>query len=264
MKNLFTIDLQSGNWKWWFSLIVLVASIFLFDAKSWIVISIIIPILLSLKISNSNQGLVTTNFKKTLFIGFLSFLIFTVLVYFFESLSEEASEASKKVMNEFGFGETLEEDWYMVLLLCFWAPLGEEFLYRGVFFRSIFNSISLSKKIGKYKKLIGFVIASVISSFLFMSVHGGEGQDNQLVMIFILGVLTSASYYITGSLYAPVLLHALNNSYVIYNSSSNFLDSNMRYYIMLMPIAVCVVLFVIQQILRPLEKINLKSAFKKY
>lgn len=263
MKSFFTIDLQSGNWKWWFSLIVLVCSIFFFDAKYWIVISIIIPILLSLKTSNSDQGLVTTNFKKTLFIGFLSFLIFTVLVYFFQNLSEDATEASKKVMNEFGFGKTLQEDWYMVLLLCFWAPLGEEFLYRSVFFRSIFNSISLSKKIGKHKKHIGFIIASIISSFLFMSAHGGEGQDSQLIMIFILGVLASVSYYITGSLYAPVLFHSLNNSYVIYNSNSSFIDPNMKFYIILMPIAVCIVLFVIQQILKPLEKVDLKTTFKK-
>lgn len=263
MKSFFTTDLQSGNWKWWFSLIVLACSILFFDAKSWIVISILIPILLSLKISHSEQGLVTKNFKKTVFIGFLSFLIFTVLVYFFENFNADTTEASKKVMNEFGFGKTLQEDWHMLLLLCFWAPLGEEFLYRSVFFKTIFNSISVSKKIGKHKKLIGFLVASIISSLLFMSVHGGEGQDSQLPMIFILGFLACTSYYITGSLYAPVLLHALNNSYVIFNSGSNFIDPNMKLYIALMPIAVCVVLYIIQQILRMLEKVDLKTIFKK-
>lgn len=263
MKNLFTIDLQSGNWKWWFSLIVFACSIFLFDAKNWVVISVLIPILLSLNISNSDQGLVTSNFKKTFFIGFLGFLIFTGLVYLFENLSKDAVEAGEKVMNELGFGKTSQQDWQRVLLVCFWAPLGEELLFRGVFFRTVFNSISLSKKITKHTKLIAFLIASFISAFLFMSVHGGEGQDNQLTMLFILGFLACVSYYITGSIYAPVLLHALNNAYVIYNSGSDFVDSNMKYYIILMPIALCLVLFVIQQILRPLEAVNFKVIFNR-
>lgn len=259
MKKLFGIDLQSGNWKWWFSLIVFLLSVFFFDAKSWILISVVLPMFLSLNVSNSDQGLVTKNFKKTFFIAVLGFVIFTMLVHIFESFSKVGQEASEKVMNEFGFGKTLKQDWKMVLLLCFWAPLGEEFLYRGVFFRTIFNSISVSKRIGKHKKTIAFVIAGLISAFLFMSVHGGEGQDNQLVMLFILGFLASASYFITGSIYAPVLLHSLNNSYVIYNSNSSFVDSNMKLYIVLMPIAVCVFLLILQQILKPLEKINFKS-----
>lgn len=262
MKNLFAPILEIGNWKWWFSIIVCGLSLFMFNAQSWVVISVIVPILLSLKVSNADQGLVTTNFKKTLFIGFLSFVIFTILVYVFENLSKGASEAGKKVMDSIGFGESKARDWEMILLICFWAPLSEELLYRGVVFRSIWNSISVSKKLKKYKKGIAFVIATFISSFLFMSVHGGEGQDDQLIMIFILAVIACLSYLITGSIYAPVLFHALNNSYVIFKNNNNFVDSNMKYYILLMPIAVCLVLFILQKLLQPLEKFDFRKMLK--
>lgn len=259
MKDLFTTALEVGSWKWWFSLIVCGLALFMFDAQSWVVISVVVPILLSLKVSNTDQGLVTDNFKKTLFIGFLSFVIFTILVYIFENLSEKASEAGEKVMDILAFGKSKANDWGMVLLICFWAPLSEELLYRGVVFRSIWNSISVSKKLKKYKKTIAFVIATFISSFLFMSIHGGEGQDDQLIMIFILAAIACASYLITGSIYAPVLFHALNNSYVIFKNSSNFVDANMKYYILLMPIAVCLVLFILQKLLQPLEKFDFRK-----
>lgn len=261
MNIFFTISLQAGRWKWWFSIAVFLLSIYMFNPKSWVVISILVPIILSLNINNSDQGLVTTNFKKILSIGVLSFVVFTILVYFFESLSKDAQEAGQKVMDELGFGKSLKEDWRKMLLVCFWAPLGEELLYRGVFFRTIFNSISLSKKISKYKKLIAFTVASVISSFLFMSAHGGGGQDNQLVMLFVLGMLASASYFITGSIYAVVLFHALNNAYVIFKSIGD--GNTMKYYALLMPIATCLVLFIIQQLLIPLEKVDLKSIIKR-
>lgn len=261
-ERFFRVSLQPGKWKWWFSIVVFFLSIVMFVPQRWVLISILVPILLTLRVSNSDQGLVTTNFTKTIFIGVLSFLFFTVLVYFVENSSKEVSEAGKKVLDEFGFGQSSKRDWSKMLLICFWAPLSEELLYRGVFFRTIWNSLCLSKKLSKHKQLIAFIIASNISSFLFMSAHGGRGQDNQLVMLFVLGMLACVSYVITGSIYAPVIFHSLNNSYVLFNSNSNFADANMKYYILLMPIVVCLVLFGIQQTLKPLEKFDFRT-FKK-
>lgn len=259
MKKLFAVSLKTGNWKWWFSLVVSVLAVFMFNAQSWVVISLIVPILLSLKVSRFDQGLVTEGFKKTLFIAVLSFAIFTVLVYVFENTSEKATKAGEEVMNLIGFGVSKSQDWRKILIICFWAPLGEELLYRGAIFRSIWNSILMSEKLKKYKKLIAFTVATVISSFLFMSIHGGEGQDEQLVMIFILGVIACVSYLITGSIYAPVLFHALNNSYVIFKNNNNFVDANFKYYVLLMPIAVSLVLLLIQKLFKPIEKFNFKK-----
>lgn len=262
MRDFFSVSLTSGKWKWWFSVLILLVALFMFSPQKWVPITILIPIILSLRVSNAEQGLITDNLKKTLFIAVLGFVIFTVLVYFFEKGSKEATEAGEKVMAEFGFGKSLADDWSALLLICFWAPLGEELLYRGAIFRPIWNSISLSKKLGKYTRIIAFTIASFVSCFLFTSAHGGEGQDSQLVMIFILSLIACFSYYITGSIYAPVLFHSLNNSYVIWSSNSPFVDANMKYYTLLIPLAVCFVLFIIQQILKPLEKFDIKKLKK--
>lgn len=259
MKHFFNTSLLPGNWKWWFSIITFLIALFVFNPQKWVIIAIVIPILLSLKVSNFEQGLVTNNFKKILIISILSFIFFSIMVYFFENFSSKASEAGKKVVEGLGFGKSIKKDWEMLLLICFWAPLSEELLYRGAIFRPIWNSISLSKKLGKHTKLVAFFIASFGSSFLFMSAHGGEGQNEQLIMIFILGLIACICYLVTGSIYAPVLFHSFNNSYVIWNSNSNFTNPNMQYYSLLMPIAVCLALFIIQKALKPLEKINFKS-----
>lgn len=265
INNFFKVSLTPGNWKWWFSVVVYIASmvLLLLGTQNWVFISIAIPILLSLKVSNLEQGLITKNFKKTLFIAFLGFLVFTILVYFFEKSGKEAAESGKKVIDSMGFGESNARDWKLFMLICFWAPLSEELFFRGAIFKPIWNSLAKAKKLGKNKKSIAFIIASAISSFLFISAHGGEGQDNQMIMLFILGIIASATYYITGSIYAPVLFHSLNNSFVIFNADINYTDANLKYYTLLMPIAVLLALFSIQKILHVLEKVNLKTVKKE-
>lgn len=75
------------------------------------------------------------------------------------------------------------------------APLGEELLFRGVL-----QSV-LTAKWGVYAGVIG-------SALLFSLIHA----DLVLfIPIFLMGVLFSVLYRITGSLWAPIWLHAVNN-----------------------------------------------------
>jgi membrane protease YdiL (CAAX protease family) len=75
------------------------------------------------------------------------------------------------------------------------APVGEELLFRGVL-----QSV-LTARWGVYAGVIG-------SAFLFALIHA----DLVLfVPIFLMGILFSVLYRITGSLWAPVWLHVLNN-----------------------------------------------------
>lgn len=82
--------------------------------------------------------------EENIFISVLGFLLFTVLVYFFQNFNSKAVEASDKIISEIGFGESNARDWEMVLLICFWAPLSEELLYGGEY--SYYNLIMIKDK----------------------------------------------------------------------------------------------------------------------
>jgi uncharacterized protein len=75
------------------------------------------------------------------------------------------------------------------------APIGEEFLFRGVL-----QSV-LTARLGAWVGVIG-------SAFLFALIHA----DLVLfVPIFLMGLLFAWIYRMTGSLWAPIWLHILNN-----------------------------------------------------
>lgn len=266
MKDLFSISLSDGAWKWWFSFIVMGVSLAFFNPLFIAVASIVVPIILLLKVSTADQGLTLKNWKKTVAVSFISLVIFTVAVYFFEKLTPGATEANKKVMESFGFGKTISKDLYSIALVCILAPISEELLFRGVIFKSFWNSLSKVKKFGKHKKTIAFWIAMGVSAFFFMSVHGGEGQDQQMLMFFLMSALTAGAYAITGSLYAPILMHSLNNSFVLWGNfekyGTSLTNEHLKYLIIIAPLLVCFIMFLVQKILEFLE-IKQVSLFEK-
>lgn len=147
----------------------------------------------------------------------IAFIAFEAFVFLYEALSPDAHAASGKVVASLGFGESWLRDLIVFLTITVAAPLGEEFICRGFLFRGIYD-VLLSLFVRRVRassatRVASLVIASAASSFLFTSLHGGDGQDDQLVLIFLLGVLASVLYAITGSLFAPVLFHSLNNCF---------------------------------------------------
>ncbi len=79
----------------------------------------------------------------------------------------------------------------MTLLVVLAAPILEEFLFRGLVF-------------GGLRRSHGFLGAALISSAIFAVVH----PPASLAPVFILGMLTAAARERTGTLMAPVLVHA--------------------------------------------------------
>jgi uncharacterized protein len=95
----------------------------------------------------------------------------------------------------------LKGGWWLALLpmiaTSIIAPVGEELLFRGVL------QSTLTAKYGKWIGLFG-------SAFLFALIHA----DPVLFLpIFLIGLLFAALYRITGSIWAPIWLHVLNNLY---------------------------------------------------
>lgn len=234
-STFFSLDLTIGNWRWWFGMVILLVSVLsmvLLNAGHHFSFGIIVlaTIVLSLVvkpriISNQDYGLVWGNVPKLVLWVLIAFVGFSGLVYWFEHSNSEAMEASKEVMESLKFGASYRRDLFLILTICVFAPLNEELIYRAVIFRGIWNGLQKQQRFNfgsqHAKNAVSFVIATAVSGYLFMSSHGGEGQDVQIYMILLLGVIACGLYAVTGSLLAPIMFHSLNNTFSLWQSLNN-------------------------------------------
>lgn len=84
-----------------------------------------------------------------------------------------------------------------IVSACLLAPFAEEFLYRGVLFRSFWNRL-------------GVLPAALISSAIFAALHFYDGYGLASVAVF--GLSCALLYAATGSLGAAIVLHMLYNT----------------------------------------------------
>ncbi len=87
----------------------------------------------------------------------------------------------------------------VIVLVTVIAPLGEELFFRGFFF-------------GALRNWHGPVLAALITGALFGGIHAGSSPVGYLVPLAFFGIGLCLLYELTGSLYPPIALHALNNS----------------------------------------------------
>jgi membrane protease YdiL (CAAX protease family) len=85
---------------------------------------------------------------------------------------------------------------------------GEEIMFRGLFYRWL-------------RERVGIAIAALISAATFAAVHfyflspGGFAGDIMTLEIVAFGLLAVALYQLSGSLWPPILFHALSNGAVV-------------------------------------------------
>jgi hypothetical protein len=84
------------------------------------------------------------------------------------------------------------------VLVCVIAPICEELFFRGFLF-------------GALRKR-GLVVATLISGVAFGLAHVASSPIGFIVPLATLGIIMALLYEKTGSLYPPMVLHALNNS----------------------------------------------------
>ena len=94
-----------------------------------------------------------------------------------------------------------------IIYFCLIAPIYEEIVFRGMIFG------------GLRRKGFGFVGAALFSAVLFSVMHMNIAQG---VNAFFLGLLFALVYEATGNLSAAIMLHMINNIYVI--SFAEWLD----------------------------------------
>lgn len=157
----------------------------------------------------------------------VGYTIFAVATQIFERTIPGAPEAAKQVGSSFGLGQTVSRDAMVVFLVSIAAPVGEEFLFRGFLFRAIRDGLMNSAPWFRSRPILCLLMAAFLSSFAFMDSHGGDGQDLQLLMIGLMGLIAAIAYAWSGSLFSGVLIHSINNSYAMHVLSKDFVDPTM-------------------------------------
>lgn len=149
----------------------------------------------------------------------VSVFILWVVSEVFSSSSREADESIQQVFKSLGFGESVANDIWIALAVTVFAPLGEEMLFRVLIMRSLSDGLrNLRHKHLRWlsNTAVSLIIAVVISSVLFADSHGSDEQSVQLYAITIMGVVFALSYVISGSLFAPVMAHSINNALALF------------------------------------------------
>jgi len=101
--------------------------------------------------------------------------------------------------DELGANGALINALAVIVLVTVIAPLGEELFFRGFFF-------------GALRNWHGPVLAALLTGALFGGIHAGSSPVGYLVPLAFFGIGLCLLYELTGSLYPPIALHALNNS----------------------------------------------------
>lgn len=248
--QLSTWSLPVRNWKWWYILVAMAAA-FILPLIPTIVVTIvtmgqgmedpmpflnayakhlevlkftifaIVPIFLMALLGwrwtrRGDLGLDTNHITKIAIASVVGFAFYIGATYTFTQLVSGASEASKQVGNSLGIGKSLSEDILTILLVACLTPIAEEIFFRGFLFRSLRDGLSNTFEFFKKHFWITLLVANLVSSYFFMMSHGGGGQELQLYMIGLMGVIAATAYAWTGSIYAPILIHGFNNTYAMY------------------------------------------------
>lgn len=107
------------------------------------------------------------------------------------------------------FGAPKQEDiagqlgplWAQILLIAILAPLSEEICFRGFLF-------------GGFRMRFSFPVAAIGAGLVFGLLHFSTGWST-VPQLAVLGVAFALVYEKTGSLWPPIIFHALNNAFVL-------------------------------------------------
>ncbi len=159
--------------------------------------------------TNADLGLTTLITTRQFVYSGLMGVLFVAIAAAGTTLLPALNEAGDKVANQVGLGENAMRDLAMIFSAAIAAPLGEELVYRGIIFKSLYDTLARMKS--KITKGAAFIVPALISSFLFATAHGGEGQSVQVWFLALCGLMMAWLYWKTNSLYAPVFAHSVIN-----------------------------------------------------
>ena len=127
-------------------------------------------------------------------------LAFAIYFAISAALSLVLSPDQEDIVNELGAGgDSLVVTILVGLLIVVGAPLSEEIFFRGFAFAGLNRAMPIA-------------LAAVISTAVWASLHLGGGDVAVVIQLAVFGLVLSALYARTGTLWAPILAHAINNS----------------------------------------------------
>lgn len=107
------------------------------------------------------------------------------------------------------FGEPRQDDiagklgplWTQILLITILAPISEEVCFRGFLF-------------GGFRSRFSFPVAAIGAGLVFGLLHYSTGWST-VPQLAVLGATFALVYEKTGSIWPPIIFHALNNAFVL-------------------------------------------------
>ncbi len=179
----------------------------------WVAVAIGIPLAIVHWIRPEHLGI------RRRHLGFSALKLVIVLFGFYlmaaiYSAAMGLDENSNQLLKDTGFGDSLGKDLAYAILYPVAAPVAEELLFRGVLFKGLRDG--LRSGLGRGAAVL---IAAVISGAIFGALHLGGGQDAFIPVLIALGVLLALAYEWSGTIYVPIIIHALNNAIATASSS---------------------------------------------
>lgn len=152
--------------------------------------------------------------RKWLFVGlivaaFVAYLLLAAGLGALIGIEGEQDDLPEKL----GAKESAAAGIAIAICVTVFAPIGEEFLLRGVLFPGLRNSLSRISPLW-----VAVLIAAVIDGLVFGALHVAGSKAIFLPVLATFGLVLCLLYQFTGSLYAPIVLHATNNTIAISNA----------------------------------------------
>lgn len=144
-------------------------------------------------------------------VGSMLGLLFWGLSEFIEARNQTLKAAGEQVMQEFSLGKNLINDLLLILGIGLFAPVVEEIIFRGTIFNAIAQGLKHYTVIPRW---LCVVVGLAVSTFAFISIHGGGGQETQLGLLAVLSIFAALAMTVTRSLFAAIFVHAVNNNVV--------------------------------------------------
>lgn len=144
-------------------------------------------------------GLLHAPFWGTLWKMALVMASYLVLLAVYAELVDLAPDSAP---DKLGAATSTQHMIAFVVMVAVLAPLAEEFFFRGMLFRAVANGI-------------GVLGGAIVSGLIFGAMHIDSLASErllQVVPLIILGISFALLYSWTGTLYAPIALHATNNA----------------------------------------------------
>lgn len=152
-------------------------------------------------------GLRRAPFWRTLGWTVLGFVGFFVFVAVYSAIF--SPEGDQDVTESLGADESTLALIAAGIVVIVVAPVAEEFFFRGFFYRAL-------------RSRMGILVAAGINGLVFGSIHySGPDTLELLPILGSLGFMFCLVYERTGTLYAPIALHAFNNSIAYGVSTEN-------------------------------------------